>query len=293
MPEGDTVFRVARTLHRALAGHVVRRFESVYPALTRLADDTPLVGRTIERVEAIGKHVLIWFEGALALRSHLRMNGAWHIYRHGERWQQPARDMRVLVATDDFVAVAFRIHDVDWVRGARGVARHRALGRLGPDLLGPSARERPAEDSRAGTEADGFDEDDAVRRLRGAGALPIGMALLAQRLVAGIGNVYKSEVLFLCGVHPARPAASIDDETLREILRVARRLLRANVAAGSDAAITTYGGLRRTTGRSNPSERLWVYGREGRPCRRCGAPIVMAKHGEDARVTYWCPTCQG
>lgn len=286
MPEGDTVFRAARTLHRALAGHAVTRFESVYPALTRVAGDHPIAGRTIERVEAVGKHVLMWFEGDLALRSHLRMNGAWHIYRPGERWRQPARDMRILVTTADFVAVAFRIHDADWVRGAAGVARHHALGRLGPDLLGAAA----GDDAPAGR---GFDERDALRRLRQAGDLPIGMALLNQRLVAGIGNVYKSEVLFLCGVRPSRPTAAVADDTLREILRVARRLLRANVGASSDAAITTYGGLRRTTGRSNPSERVWVYGREGRPCRQCGAPIAMEKHGEDARVTYWCPGCQG
>lgn len=273
MPEGDTVFRAARTLNRALAGHEVTRFESVYPTITREHDDGPIAGRTVDRVEARGKHLLMWFSGQLALRTHLRMNGSWHIYRVGERWQRS--DMRIVVGTAVYVAVAFHIHDADWVRGEHGVARHRALGRLGPDLLGVE-----------------FDEDAALARVRDVGVTPIAMALLDQRLVAGIGNVYKSEVLFLRGVHPLAPTSAIDDEGLREILRLARRLLRVNVGAQSEAAIVTYGGLRRTTGRSNPSERLWVYGREGRPCRRCGTAILMQKQGEDARVTYWCPRCQ-
>jgi endonuclease-8 len=278
MPEGDTIFRAARTLNRALAGKKVTQFESVFPKLTRVDEDAPIVGRTIESVVARGKHVLMALTSdgkneALVLRTHMRMNGSWHIYRPGERWQRARVDMRILIATDDFVAVGFNIPVAEWLE-PRALARQEDLRRLGPDLL-----------------AADFDADAAFARLRGRGAETIASALLNQRVLAGIGNVYKSEVLFACRVHPFAAVNALRDDQLRCLVATARKFLQANVTEGV-AAMTTYMGFRRTTRRDAPSERLWVYGRAGEPCRRCGAAIRIDKRGLDARLTYWCPTCQ-
>ena len=273
MPEGDTIFRAARTLHRALAGRTIARFESVFPALTRIHEDAPLTGRTIESVTALGKHILMRLSGDLILRTHMRMNGSWHVYRPGERWQRPRRDMRVLVATADFEAVGFNIPVAELIT-QRELDRHDELRKLGPDLL-----------------SDSFDPDEAFRRTRARPDLAIGDALLNQRLMAGIGNVYKSEVLFACGVNPFAAVAEVTDEKLIALIDTARRLLRANVSTGL-APMTTYTGYRRTTRRDDPSERLWVYGRARRPCRRCGTPVSVRPQGKDARLTYWCDSCQ-
>jgi endonuclease-8 len=281
MPEGDTIFRAARTLHRALAGKMVTKFESVFPKLTRVHDDAPITGRTIESVTARGKHILMTFSGPaadraverLVLRTHMRMNGSWHIYRPGERWQRPRGDMRIVIATEDFVAVGFSIPVAEWV-AARAVDRHEELRRLGPDLL-----------------AADFDAEEAFKRLRARGSELVAEALLNQRVMAGVGNVYKSEVLFACRVHPFAAVANLADEQLRCLIATARKFLQANVTEGL-AAMTTYVGFRRTTRRDSPSERLWVYGRAGEACRRCGAAIQIDKRGRDARLTYWCPGCQ-
>src|SRR5215471_17335390 len=136
MPEGDTIFRAARTLDQVLAGQTVTRFESVFPALTRVADDRPIVGRMIESVAARGKHLLITFSGDLVLRTHMRMNGSWHLYRSGVRWQRPARDMRVLVVAG-VEAVGFNVPVAELLT-ARDLARHGQLNALGPDLLDPA-----------------------------------------------------------------------------------------------------------------------------------------------------------
>jgi endonuclease-8 len=273
MPEGDTIFRAARTLHRALAGHEVVRFESVLPALTRVHEDAPITGRTIESVSAAGKHVLMRFSGDLTLRTHMRMNGSWHIYRAGEPWRRPRRDMRVMVATKEFEAIGFNVPIAEFLED-RGLARQEDLRLMGPDLLGET-----------------FDEEEALRRFRGRGQTAIADALLNQRVVAGAGNVYKSEVLFLCRVDPFAPVHLVNDGQLRQILATARKYLRANVIDHT-AAIVTYTGYRRTTGRADPSERLYVYGRARKPCRRCGARIRVKAQGPDARLTYWCPSCQ-
>ena len=290
MPEGDTIFRAARTLHRALAGHEVVRFESVFPALTRVDDDAPIAGRRIESVTAAGKHVLMRLSaprstegassepreskgGALVLRTHMRMNGSWHIYRPGEAWRRPRRDMRIVVATADFEAVGFNVPVAEFL-DARALARQADLRAMGPDLL-----------------ADAFDAAEALRRLRERPELSIADALLNQRLVAGAGNVYKSEVLFLCGVNPFARVAAVDDERLLALLATARRHLQANVIDPT-AAIVTYRGYRRTTRRADPAERLYVYGRAGKPCRTCGTAIEMRAQGPNARLTYWCPRCQ-
>src|SRR6187431_1847561 len=156
MPEGDTIHRAAQTLHQALCGRTVTRFTSVFPHLTRIDDTTPLTGRTIERVEAIGKHLLMWFSGDLVLHTHMRMHGSWHIYRPGERWQRPRHEMRILIGTDEYEAVAFMVPVAEFVTSA-DLARHSPLRDLGPDLLAPD-----------------FDAGEAVRRFGSMGDVEIG-----------------------------------------------------------------------------------------------------------------------
>jgi len=281
VPEGDTIYRAARTLHRALAGHVVTGFESMFPKLTRVHDDTPITGRAIESVTARGKHVLMAFSSGLGdrsgqdlvLRTHMRMNGSWHIYRPGEAWQRSRRDMRIAVSTADYIAVAFNVPVAEWLT-SRDLRRHGELTRLGPDLL-----------------ADDFDAVEATRRLKERADAEIADALLNQRVMAGIGNVYKSEVLFACRVNPFSRVQTLSDAQIDCLVTTARKFLQANVTEGL-AAMTTYMGFRRTTRRDDPSERLWVYGRVDEPCRRCSTAIRIAKQGRDARLTYWCPTCQ-
>ena len=273
MPEGDTIYRAARTLNRALAGDVVVRFESVLPALTRVDEDRRLAGRTVEEVTAAGKHLLMRFSGDLVLRTHMRMNGSWHIYRPGERWRRPRRDMRVVVATARFEAVGFNIPVAEFLT-PDGMRRQEDLRNMGPDLL-----------------AERFDAEHALARVRERGASTIADALINQRVVAGAGNVYKSEVLFLCRIDPATTVDLLTDDQIRGILTMARTLLRANVDKPR-GGIVTYTGYRRTTRRANPAERLYVYGRAGKPCRTCGTPIRVRAEGPNARLTYWCPACQ-
>jgi endonuclease-8 len=272
MPEGDTVFLAAQTLNRFMAGRLVTRFESVYPALTRIAEDHPIVGRTIEAVASRGKHLLMSFSGDLVLRTHLRMNGSWHIYPAAARWHRPVRDMRVLVCTAEACAVGFNIPVAEFLSG-RELQRHGQLQALGPDLLGHS-----------------FDPADAIRRMRARGADPIADVLLNQRVVSGIGNVFKSEILFLAGVHPFTPVSALTDADLARIVGISRDQLLANVMDRSQTL--SPGSGRRTTRSLDPGAKLWVYSRGGKPCRRCGAAIESRKTGPDARVTYWCPACQ-
>jgi endonuclease-8 len=273
MPEGDTIFRAARTLHRALAGKPVTAFESMFPALNRINDDVPIAGRTIDRIHSTGKHLLIHFSGDLVLRTHMRMNGSWHIYRTGEKWQRSRRDMRIVVATADFEAVGFNIPVAEFL-SEREVAKSPELRTLGPDLL-----------------ADNFDSAKVLANLRERSRSEIAEALLNQRVLAGLGNVYKSEILFICRINPFAAVDELTETDLQSIVEESRRVLKLNVLEGREL-MTTFGGLRRTTGRSDPRERLWVYGRARLPCRRCGTAIVVRKQGNDARLTYWCPSCQ-
>ncbi|WP_059438273.1 DNA-formamidopyrimidine glycosylase family protein, partial [Anaeromyxobacter sp. PSR-1] len=260
---------------RALAGKPVVRFETVLPRLARVDADAPVAGRTVERAESAGKHLLLHFSGGLVLRTHLRMNGSWHLYRPGARWRRPASAMRVRVEVPDAVAVAFDVPVAEWIRAA-DLGRHPALARLGPDLLSPA-----------------FDEAEAERRLRARGALAVADALVDQAALAGAGNELKSEILFVAGVSPFRRVEDLADAELRAVIAAARRLIIAeNVPPpGPDGAETRRGG-RRTTRRMNPRERTWVYGRGGRPCRKCGAPIAFARQGPHAQATWWCPRCQ-
>ena len=275
MPEGDTIHRAARTLHKALAGRAVSRFESVFPHLSRIDHDTPLQGRVIESIEARGKHLLMRFSGGLVLRTHMRMHGSWHVYRPGERWQRPHHDMRIVIETDTFHAVGFSIPIAEFTRGGDALERSAPMRELGPDLLGTA-----------------FDDAEARARLRARAEIEIADALLDQHAVAGIGNVYKSEVLFAGRVNPFTPVGDLDDDKLGRLLSLARRFMQANVHDGASGGIVTYSGMRRTTGRMDASARLWVYGRGGKPCRRCGTPVSRAKQGPHARSTYWCPRCQ-
>src|SRR5688572_31979000 len=220
MPEGDSIFRAARSMHRVLAGHVVTRFETAYAHLDRVNVDTPVAGRTIERIESAGKHHLIVLSGGLILRTHMRMNGSWHLYRTGERWWRGPQAMRIRLDTADWVAVAFDVPIAEFVTSKQLVTTD-PVARLGPDLLGPE-----------------FDRDEAVRRLIASARQPIAMSLLDQRLVAGIGNIYKSEVLFLSRINPFTPAGAVPKEALERMMDLARGLLKDNVIDGTRSKST-------------------------------------------------------
>jgi endonuclease VIII len=274
VPEGDTIFRSARALHQAFAGKTVTRFETAYAPLASVNDQSPIAGRTIEQVESRGKWLLIHFSGDLILVTHMLMSGSWHIYRVGERWKRARSHMRVVVGTSDLQAVAF---DVPVARfyTARTLQRFAGVAALGPDLLGK-----------------GFAVDEAQARLLDHGEEEVGNVLLNQRVLAGIGNVFKSEICFACGVNPFRRVATLRAQEIECLLATARRFLAANVVDGAGDGIVTYTGGRRTTGSSDPTARLWVYRRAGSECRRCGAAILTRKQGPGARSTYWCPECQ-
>jgi endonuclease-8 len=271
MPEGDSIFRTAQALHRHLSGDTVTRFDSVLPALIRVDHDRPVAGRTVEGVVSRGKHILMTFSGDLVLHTHMRMNGSWHGYAPGAPWRKPASDMRVLVETARFVAVGFNVPVAEFLT-SRDLARHNDLRALGPDLLDPS-----------------FDLDEAARRLAAQARTPIADALLDQRVVSGIGNIFKSETLFLAGVYPFTPVGRITEADAVRLLTIARDALRANVVTGE--RLTPSRGIR-TRDSLDPRAALWVYGRGGKPCRKCRAPIQSNKTGLDARITYWCPRCQ-
>ncbi len=254
MPEGDTIHRTARTLERAIGNKTVRRFSCA-------TSDADLSGRVVESVEARGKHLLIRFDDGRTLHSHMQMEGSWHIYRPGERWQRPAFAARAVIETDDWIAVCFDAPIVELVRAGE---IPELVRRLGPDLL-----------------ADEFDPAEAIARMRELGSLEIGEALLRQQLVAGIGNVYKSECLFLERTNPFTRVESLGDDALRAVLGRARTLMRQNVKRSI-----------RTTRRSLRGPRTWVYGRSGKPCFVCETRIRMRRQGDAGRSTYFCPACQ-
>lgn len=271
MPEGDTIFRTARTLERALAGRLITRFESQLAELVVVDRRSPMAGRTTVGARAHGKHLLIELSGDLFLRSHMRMHGSWHLYRPGERWRGAARNARIVIATDEWIAVAFFVVEAEFLTRDE-VERHPRLSALGPDLL-----------------KDDVDLAEARRRIRATPARHIAEAILRQQSVAGLGNVYKSELLFLCGIHPRSEVQDVTDAALDTLLEQARKLMRLNVR--EQGIVTTPAFGRITTGRLNPREKVWVYGRTGRPCLRCGTPIRSEAETEGRR-TYWCPTCQ-
>jgi endonuclease-8 len=296
MPEGDTIYRAARALQRAIGSKVVTGFETGLAKLARVNDDTPLVGRVVEKVESRGKWCLIFFSGDLILVTHMLMSGSWHLYRTGERWQMGRGRMRVVIRTADWEAVGFDIPVAEFYT-ARSLmqpgSRSSQLPKLGPDIL-----------------SENFTVEDGVARLAAYGRenpdAEIAVVLLNQRVLAGLGNVYKSEVAFAAGVNPFRAMRTILPREMKAMVDIAQRYMKANVVDATPASkgrspetpdgkgdgIATYSGSRRTTHAMDREERLWVYRRQGQECRRCGATVMMRKQGVQARSTYWCPSCQ-
>jgi endonuclease-8 len=275
MPEGDTIFRTARALGRALLAKPVTGFRSTYPLLTRFNDDTPLIGQTVESVDSRGKWLLIQFSGGGTLATHMLMSGSWHIYRHGERWQRPRDHMRILLENSDYVAVGFSVPVAKMMR-AQELSRALRIPPAAIDVLSAE-----------------FDANEVARRVRAHGGEEIGDVLLHQEVIAGVGNVFKSEICFVTATNPFCKVAELDSERVALLVAISRKLVRANVLEDSGDLIVTYGGRqRRTTHESDPSASLWVYGRHGDPCRKCGERIRRRIQGPDARVTFWCQQCQ-
>lgn len=270
MPEGDTLFRTAAGLRPYLVGRTVTAARTSGPGpVPRLER---IVGREIQAVDALGKNLLIRFDNGLEIRTHLRMTGTWHRYRPGERWRRPPARARLVIEVPGAVAVCFDAPVVELLE-QRAQSLHPSLGNLGPDLLDP-----------------GFDPAEAIRRLRdpSRAALPIAVVLVDQRALAGIGNVYKSEVLWIERVSPFARVGELDADALERLIGTARGLLVANAASTRGPERVT------TTGDRGAPGPLYVYGRTGRPCRRCGSPIASTQQGRELpRTTYWCATCQG
>ncbi|MFD8454671.1 MULTISPECIES: Fpg/Nei family DNA glycosylase [Streptomyces] len=259
MPEGDTVWQAARRLDDALAGKVLTRSDFRVPRYATV----DLTGRTVLDVTPRGKHLLARVEGGLTVHSHLRMDGSWKVFSPGQRWSGgPAHQIRVILGTADRTAVGYRLPVLEVLRTAD---EQRAVGHLGPDLLGPD-----------------WDPARALDNLRADPARPLGEALLDQRNLAGIGNVYKCELCFLLGITPWLPVGELPADRAAQLPSLARRLLEAN----RDRPV------RRTTGVRGQD--LFVYGRAPRPCLRCGTSVRVADQGDGSRdrPTYWCPTCQ-
>lgn len=260
MPEGDTIHKLARYLAQRLCG------QTLTDACLRDHPGHILKGRRVDAVRAHGKHLFIELDDGRLLRSHLGMTGSWHHYRSGEAWEKPTYQAAIVLQLADEVFVCFNPMQTEVLRtGQRG--QHTLPTALGPDLL---ALTPP------------FDELPARARSLLPSATPLADVLLDQRVAAGIGNVYKSEVLFLQGLHPLYPLGQATDAQLVALYRKAAELLRANLGPGPRVT-------RRQAVAGGP---LWVYGRRGMPCLRCATPIVQARLGRHLRSTYWCPACQ-
>jgi endonuclease-8 len=254
MPEGDVVWRVARTLDEALSGQVVVRSDFRVPNLA-VAD---LAGQVITATRSRGKHLLTQFDSGLTLHTHLKMEGSWHLYQPGSRWRRPAHEARVILQTEQRQAVGFALGIVELLDPIRLQA---ALAQLGPDLLGPD-----------------WEPAQAIQRLQRQPCQPIGVALVDQRNLAGIGNLYRAELCFLAGVNPFSPVSTVND--LPRLLNRAKALLDANKDRVTQA---TTGDLRR-------GRELYVYRRANQPCRRCASNIRVGEL--EGRAVYWCPSCQ-
>jgi len=251
MPEGDTVFLAGHRMHEALAGKTLRRGELRHPRLSTLE----LAGLDVLGVRTYGKHMFTHFSDGNSLRSHFRMDGAWHLYRPGERWRRPAHQARAVFEVDDRQAIGFALHDLEFVPTSR---EDELISHLGPDLLSPD-----------------FDAAEAVQRLTADLSRPIGSALLDQRIMAGVGNLYRAEVCFLLGVLPTAPVSSVDAS---RAVALSHKLLQAN--QWRPEQITT----------SDRRVRNYVFERTGKPCLRCGTRV---RSGEvETRFVYFCPKCQ-
>ena len=261
MPEGDTILRAARTLNRALSGRTVTKFSSPLSQLKQ----AQLEGRVVTEVSAHGKNMLMNFDDGRTLYSHMRMHGSWHIYRPGEKWQKPAHLAVCSLETDAFVAVCFNAPVLELLT-EKERTRHKVLGALGPDVL-----------------VEEFDSTEVLRRMRERGAMPVGEAIMLQQLLAGVGNVYKSETLFLCKLNPFKAVRDLDDKELLGMMQVARELMSKNLAPAQ---------MRRTRA-AWEGENYYVYRRQGEPCVMCTTPIEMRRQGLGGRSTYYCSRCQG
>ncbi|CAN5242237.1 endonuclease VIII Nei2 [soil metagenome] len=257
MPEGDTVYLSAKNMNLALAGGVLTRCDIRVPAFATV----DLTGEPVHEVVSRGKHLLHRI-GQSTIHSHLKMEGSWHLYRPGTKWRRPEWQARAILATDDWVAVGFSLGLLEVVPTS---AEDSVVGYLGPDLLGPN-----------------WDADVALANLIASPERAVGLALLDQRVMAGLGNVYKNELCFLRGVLPTRPVGQVEHP--EKMVDLAKRLITANQDRSD----------RTTTGRLR-GQSTWVYRREGQPCLRCGTAIQRGELGEDStsvRDTYWCPVCQ-
>jgi endonuclease-8 len=261
MPEGDTVWNTAQVVQRGLGAKVLTRTDFRVPQLAAL----DLSGATVLESVSRGKHLLLRLTrpdaAPVTLHSHLRMDGAWRTFGKGEAWRgRPAHLIRVALHTPDVVAVGYHLHELAVVPTAE---EDRLVGYLGPDLLGAD-----------------WDAEEAVRRLSARPEREIADALLDQRNLAGIGNLYKAETLFLRGTSPWTPVGEVAD--LPAMVTLAQKLLASNKGRWTQ---TTTGSLRK-------GEQQWVFERAGRACRRCGTTIRRWTGGDHDRITYWCPHCQ-
>jgi endonuclease VIII len=273
MPEGDTIHSAARRVGAVLVGHEIVEVET--PQRRHAMDRWPerLAGREVHAVDAHGKHLFIRFEGDLTLHSHLRMTGKWGVYRRGERWRRSPRRAWLVIRTADHEVVEFDGPVLELMTESR-TRFDRRLAMLGPDVL-----------------AEDFDESRFLARLRGDDSTRgVGDALLDQRTLAGIGNVWKSEGCFLAGLDPWRRTGEVSDEEALEVVRGIRPLMRMSVERGG--RIVTYAGPNHPARPGARGSDYWVYERTGLPCRRCGTPIRARGQGDDNRTTYWCPSCQ-
>ena len=258
MPEGDTVFVAATRLRQALGGDVLTRADLRVPSLATV----DLAGRRVDEVIPRGKHLLFRIEGGHTLHTHYKMDGSWHLYRHGERWGGPGFEVRAVLETERWVAVGFRLAKVELIPTSN---EDEIVGHLGPDPL-----------------RDDWDPALALDNLLRHPNEEIGTVLLDQRVIAGPGNVYKSEICFLAGVDPRTRVRDVPGPA--KMVDLLARLMRANKQTGNQI----------TTGDTRPGRQRWVYGRSGRPCFRCDTKIRRAEqagYGGD-RVTFWCPVCQ-
>lgn len=260
MPEGDSLHRTAHTLHRVLAQQRLVRVRSSLPAIVR----AELAGHVVEDVSALGKNLLIRFDDGRVLHTHLRMQGSWHVYRPGERFQRPEHQVRVVLEVADALAVCFSAPTVRLL-SPNALEKDAYLTGLGPDLI-----------------SDDFDLERATEGLIALVNQPLGEAVMTQTAVAGIGNIWKSETLFVCRLNPFAPVSTVEREQIAALLGTARRALRESVAAK-----VTPGSVEGGRGR------FWVYDRSGEPCRKCGSSIAMRRQGAQLRSTYFCAKCQG
>lgn len=258
MAEGDTVFATAARLQGALARRVLTRTDFRVPRFAT----TDLSGQTVREVVSRGKHLLVRTDGAVSVHSHLGMDGSWRLYAPGERWRGRSFEIRVVLETERLVAVGHRLRRLEVLRTT---AEAEVLRHLGPDVLGP-----------------GWDAAEATHRLTASPEQGLGEALVDQSVMAGPGNVYRSEVCFLAGIDPRTRIAEVPDPT--KLVDLMKSLMERNRA----------GGRRVTTDDPRPGHELWVYGRPGRPCRRCGTSVLSFMQGSvgEERVVYVCPRCQ-